>query len=185
MTERKLKNIILVTRSFPGKADGAILLRFDCAINPRNLMKIVGAIFEKIKIKNFFLMWTTLNFEGRSKTKKWAKDICKGTLGIECEREWPVGLGATLGDGQKIKNYRLFLVAGCFSGKADSVILLGFQCTINPENLIKIVWSHFWENQIFLFFLMWTTPNFRGRGKTKKSGSRYLWEDPRYKILTR
>ena len=50
-------------------------------------------------------MWTTLNFEGWSKTKKWAKDICKGTLNIECERDWPVGLGATLGDGQKIKNY--------------------------------------------------------------------------------
>ena len=50
-------------------------------------------------------MWTTLNFEGRSKTRKWAKDICKGTLDIECERDWPVGLGATIGDGQKIINY--------------------------------------------------------------------------------
>ena len=51
-------------------------------------------------------MWTTLNFGGRSKTKKkWAKDIRRGTLDIECERDWPVGLGATLGDGQKIKNY--------------------------------------------------------------------------------
>ena len=68
-------------------------------------MKIAGAIFEKIKILNFFLMWTTLYFEGRSKTKKWAKDICKGTLDVECERNWPVGLGATLGDGQKIKNH--------------------------------------------------------------------------------
>ena len=44
-------------------------------------------------------MWTTLNFGGRSKTKKWAR-----TLGIECERDLPVGLGATLGDGLKIKN---------------------------------------------------------------------------------
>ena len=49
-------------------------------------------------------MWTTLNFEGRSKTKKWAKDICRGILDIECERDWPVGLRATLGDEQKIKN---------------------------------------------------------------------------------
>ena len=67
-------------------------------------MKIVVAIFEKIKILNFFLMWTTLNFEGRSKTKKQAGDICKGTLDIECERDRPVGLGATLGDILKIKN---------------------------------------------------------------------------------
>ena len=50
-------------------------------------------------------MWTTLNFRGRGKTKKQAKDICKGTLDIECEWDWPVGLDAMLGDGQKIKNY--------------------------------------------------------------------------------
>ena len=47
-------------------------------------------------------MWTTLNFGGRSKTKKLAKDICRGTLDIECERDRPVGLGATLDDGLKI-----------------------------------------------------------------------------------
>ena len=63
-------------------------------------MKIV-AIFEKMKVKNFF-MWTTLNFEGRLK-KKLAKDIFKGTIDLECERDWPVGLGTTLSDGQKIK----------------------------------------------------------------------------------
>ena len=27
-----------------------------------------------------------------------------GTLDIECERDWSVGLGVMLGDGQKIKN---------------------------------------------------------------------------------
>ena len=53
-----------------------------------------------MKIFNFFLMCTTLNFEGRSKTKKRARDICKGTLDIECELDWPVGLGAMLGDGR-------------------------------------------------------------------------------------
>ena len=26
------------------------------------------------------------------------RNICKGTPDIECERDWPVGLGATLGD---------------------------------------------------------------------------------------
>ena len=42
----------------------------------------------------FFLVRTTLNFEGRSKTKKRARDICKGTLDVKCVRDWPVGLGA-------------------------------------------------------------------------------------------
>ena len=74
-------------------------------------------------------MWTNLNFESRSKTKKKrAKDIYKGTLDIEFERDWSVGLGATLGDGQKIKNY--FSSFRTFPGKADSVILLVFECTI-------------------------------------------------------
>ena len=76
-------------------------------------MKIVEAIFENFK---FFLMWTTLNFEGRSKTKNWAKDICKGTQDIEWERDWPIGLGATLGDVQKVKNY--FSSFRDFSGKS-------------------------------------------------------------------
>ena len=76
------------------------MLRFECAINPQNLTKIVGAILEKMKISNFFLMSTTLNFEGRSKTKKQqAGDICKGILDIECQRHWSIGLGATFGNG--------------------------------------------------------------------------------------
>ena len=72
-------------------------------------MKIVEAIFEKMKILNFFHMWTTLNFEARSKSKnKRTGDICKRTLDIEWERDWSVGLGATLGEGQKIKNHFYF-----------------------------------------------------------------------------
>ena len=46
-----------------------------------------------------------LNFEGRSKTKKRAKTIYKGTLDIERERDWPVGLGAMLGDELKMQDY--------------------------------------------------------------------------------
>ena len=128
-------------------------------------------------------MWTTLNFESRSETKKRGRDICKGILDIDCERDWSASLGATLGDGQKIKK-TIFLVSGIFPGKVDSVISLGFECTINPQNLIKIVWAIFDKIKIFNFFLMWTTLNFRDRRKTKK-GSRYLQEDSRYRILTR
>ena len=63
-------------------------------------------------------MWTTLNFEGRSKTKKktsW-RYLQGDKTNIECERDWLVGLGATLGDGQKIKNY--FSSFGDVSGES-------------------------------------------------------------------
>ena len=52
---------------------------------------------------------------GLKRKKKRAGNICKGTLGIECERDRPVGLGATLGDRLKIKIF--FLVSGIFRGK--------------------------------------------------------------------
>ena len=61
-------------------------------------------------------MLITLNFEGRSKTKELAGDICKGTLDIECERDWSLSLSATLGNGQEIKNY--FSSFKDFSGKS-------------------------------------------------------------------
>ena len=79
-------------------------------------MKIVGAIFEKIKILNFFLCELPLILGIDRKRKKWAKDIRKGTLDIQCERDWLVGLGAALGDGQKIKNY--FSSFRDFSGRS-------------------------------------------------------------------
>ena len=64
------------------------------------------------------------------KRKEQAEDICTGPPDIEFERDWSVGLGVILADGQKIKNY--FSSFRDFSGKADSVILLGLECTINP-----------------------------------------------------
>ena len=102
--------------------------------------------------------------------RKWTKqagDICKGTLDMECERDWSVGLRRYVR--LRIENKRnIFLISRIFWGKTDSVTLLGFECTINPQNLIKIVWSHFWENGNFKFFLMWTILNFKGRSKRKK-----------------
>ena len=66
-------------------------------------MKIVGAIFEEMKI--FFLCEVLLILRVDRKRKQLAKDICRGTLDIECERNSPVGLGAMSGDGQNIKNH--------------------------------------------------------------------------------
>ena len=97
-------------------------------------------------------MWTTRNIkvplilrEGR-KWKGRAGDNCKMALNIEFEQDLSVCLGATLGDGQKIKNY--FSSFRDFPGKADSAILLGFECTINPQNLIKIVRAIFEKIEI-------------------------------------
>ena len=89
---------------FSGIADSVILLRCRMYYKPTEFDENRWSHFWENENFNFF-MWTSLNFDGRSKTKKWAKDICKRTLDIKCERNWSVGLGAMLGDGQKIKNY--------------------------------------------------------------------------------
>ena len=109
-------------------------------------MKFVETIFQK---KNFelFSYVTTLNFEGRSKEK--GRKYCKGTPDIEFEQHWSVGLGVTLRDRQKIKNY--FSNLKDFPAKFASITLLGFECTINPQNLIKIVGAIF--EKINFFFL--------------------------------
>ena len=53
-------------KDFSGKKP---IVPYCCStINPHNLMKIVGPIFEKMEI-NFFML-STLNFEGRSNKKK-------------------------------------------------------------------------------------------------------------------
>ena len=64
-------------------------------------------------------MWTTFHFEGTSKKKEREGEtgnICNVTPDIELEQDWSVGLGATLRDRQKIKNY--FSSFKDFSGKS-------------------------------------------------------------------
>ena len=86
-------------------------------------------------------MWTTLNSEGRSETKIWACNICEKSLYIEFKRDWSVGSGPTLGD------EIFFQFQGFFSGRADSVILLGYECTINPQNLMVIIFGAIFEKE--------------------------------------
>ena len=43
-----------------------------------------------------------------------------------------------LGDGHT-EMLIFFAVSGIFSGKAENVKLLAFECTVNPQNLIKFV----------------------------------------------
>ena len=71
---------------------------------------------------------------------------------MEFEQDWSVGLGVILADVQKIKNYLSSFRD--FYGKTDSVILLGSECTINPQNLMKIVGAIFEKMKIKNFFLM-------------------------------
>ena len=69
-------------------------------------MKIVGAIFEKIKIFNFFLheLSLILGVGGKLKKKKTVRDIYNRTLDIEFEGDRSIGLGSTIGDGQTHTN---------------------------------------------------------------------------------
>ena len=125
------------------------------------------------QVVSWFLLWTTLNIKvpfilrvGR----KWKGRVghnCERTLNIEFEQDWSVGVSATLGD---VTHRKLKIFPGTrifFPGKANSAILLGFECTINLQNLMKIV-ELFLRKWNFYVFLMWTTLNFEGRLKTKK-----------------
>ena len=54
-------------------------------------MKIFRAIFEKMKILNFFLCELPLNLGVARKWKEQTEDIYKGTPDIEFEQDWSVG----------------------------------------------------------------------------------------------
>ena len=79
------------------------MLGFECSINPQNLNKIVGAIFEKIEILNFFscelplILWVG----EKLKKKKRLEILTRGPYSyIEFERDRSNGLGSTIGDGR-------------------------------------------------------------------------------------
>ena len=113
-------------------------------------MKIVGAIFDKMKNLNFFFLCElSLILKVDLKRKKRARGICKGTLDIEFERDWSVGLGAKLDDGQKIKNY--FSSFRVFSGKSRLCHIVGLR--MYPQNLMKIVGTISEKIEILNFFL--------------------------------
>ena len=137
-----------------------------------------------------FLRWITLNIKVPlilkvGKKRALAEGNCKRTLNIEFEQDWSVGLGANLGDATYRKLKTIFLVSGIFPGKADSAIFLGFECTINPQNLMKIVGAIFEKIKFFFIFFSCELPLILGVGAKLKKGSTYLQEDPRYRIWMR
>ena len=117
-TDRKSKTIFQVSGIFPRKVDSLILLGFEFTINTQNLNKIVRAIFEKIEILIFFFLCELPLILGvaRKRKKKTGRRYLQGNPDIEFEQDWSVGLGATLRDRQKIKNY--FSSFKNFSGKS-------------------------------------------------------------------
>ena len=77
---------------------------------------------------------------------------------------------------RKLKS--IFLVSRIFPGKTDSVVLLFFECTINPQNLNKIVRPVFEKIEILNFFLC-ELPLILGLGvKTKKKELEIFAREP-------
>ena len=150
MTERKLKTIFLVSRIFPGKTDSVMLLGFECTINPQNLNKIVIANFEKIEILFFFLCELPLILGVARKNRQ--KIFSGGLKILNLNKIGQLVKALRYVTDRKLKT--IFLVSGLFPGKADSVILLGFEYTVDPQNLIKIVRAIFEKFEILNFFLM-------------------------------
>ena len=163
MTDRKLKTIFLVSGIFPGKADSAILLGFECTINPQNLIKIVSAIFEKFEILNFFLMWTTLNFRGREKTKK------KSSRYLQEDPRYRIWTWLFSWSRRYVRQSshrkKYVWVSGIFPGKADSVNIIGLECSLLQIHKVCLKSLElFLRKSKFLIFLIWTILNFRDMG---------------------
>ena len=70
----------------------------------------------KSKFFIFFICELPLILGVARKRKEQEEDICMGTSDIEFQKDWSVGLGAILAQGQKIKNY--FSSFRDFSGKS-------------------------------------------------------------------
>ena len=68
-------------------------------------------------------------------------------LDMKFDRDWSDGLGAPLGNGHTEE-------LNFFQTVSDSVTLLGFECTINSQNLIKFVGAIFEKLKINFFFLV-------------------------------
>ena len=131
------------------KADSVILLDFKCSMNPQNLIKIIGAIFEKIKILFIFLCELPLTLlvpraweigytlpcilRVVRKQKRETGNIRKGTADIEFEEDLSVGLGATLRDRQNIKKL-FFYFQGFFRDKP----IVSYCCASNILQTHKI-----------------------------------------------
>ena len=115
---------------------------FEYTIKSQNFIKIVGAIFWESLNVWFFLMWIALNLTVSLKWKKGERIYLQGALDIEIGWDWSVGLCAPLGDGHTEK-LNFFSVSGIFTGKAESVTLLGFEYTVNLQNFLNFVWAIF------------------------------------------
>ena len=113
-------------------------------------MKIVGGIFDKMKIVHFFLCELPLILGVDRKEKNEIKIFAGGPQISNVNEIGQFVQALFQATNRKLKIN--FLVSGIFLGKADSVILLGFECTITPQNLIKIILADFDKIKILIFF---------------------------------
>ena len=100
--------------------------------------------------------------------KKGDRKYLQGDPYIKFEQDWSVGLGTTLRDNRKLNT--IFLVSRIFREK-PMVSLLGFECTINPQNLKKIVRAIFEKIKILIFFFLCELPLILGvapKGKKRQ-----------------
>ena len=74
-----------------------------------------------------------------------------------------------------IKLKTIILVSRIFTQKAERVILLGFECTINPQNLMKIVRAIVEKFEILNFFLC-VLPLILGVGRKLKKTDRDIFK---------
>ena len=150
---KKYQNYIFpISRIFSGKFASITLLGFECTINPQNLIKIVGAIFEKINFFNFFFLYELPLVLRADRKRKSKLEIFARRHQISNVNE--IGqLVQALCQARDRKLKTIFLVSAIFPGKIDSVILLDFECSINQQILIKIVRAIFEKIEILNFFL--------------------------------
>ena len=112
-------------------------------------------------------MWTTLTFGGNSKTERRGRRYFQRnsryliwTRLVNWFRRYVYVTD------RKLKT--IFRVSGIFPGNGDSVILLGFDCSINPQNFNKIVGTFFRKSKCLIFSLC-ELPLILGLGILKKS----------------
>ena len=113
-------------------------------------MKIVGAFFGKMKILIFFLCELPLILRVDRKRQNELEIFARGTQISNLNEIGQLVQALRYATDRKLKY--ISLVSGIFPGKVDSVILMGVECTINPQNLIKIVAVIYEKIIIFNFF---------------------------------
>ena len=135
VTQKILKIYFFTFRVFLGKADNHIVV-FRMYYKPTNFYQIHWSHFEKIEIV-IFLCELPLILRVSQKQKYGLEMFGRGPY-ISNLNEIDQLVQVLNQETEKNLKY-IFPVSGIFPGKADGVIVLGFEYNINSQHLIKIV----------------------------------------------